>query len=87
MDKARRIIRPRETCRRTGLSATTIWRYERDRKFPKRLKLNDDGSIVGHYEDEVEDWIRRRIRAGGKPVRASGGKAGNERLAADGQTS
>jgi predicted DNA-binding transcriptional regulator AlpA len=68
MHSIRRIIRPRETSRRTGYSISQIWRLEKKSKFPQRVQLSDHS--VGHYEDEVDDWIRSRIRGGARPVRA-----------------
>jgi predicted DNA-binding transcriptional regulator AlpA len=68
---SRTIIRKRDVTRRTGLSHTTIWRYERVDLFPHRIKLNpaatDDTGPVGWFEDEVDDWIAARVRAAGKP--------------------
>jgi predicted DNA-binding transcriptional regulator AlpA len=62
----RNIIRKREVRKRTGgLSDTTLWRYERDGKFPKRVVLSEPG-LVGWYEDEIDEWIHDRIRSGGK---------------------
>jgi hypothetical protein len=37
---------------------------ERKGEFPKRVKLGENSS--GHYEDEVEEWIRSRIRGGSR---------------------
>jgi predicted DNA-binding transcriptional regulator AlpA len=60
MHSVRRIIRPRETSRRTGYSISQIWRLEKKSKFPQRVQLSEHS--VGHFEDEVDDWIRNRIR-------------------------
>ena len=61
-----KIIRRREVCDRTGLSYTTIWRYERDGLFPRRVQLNPAATGinagVGWVDAEVSDWIRARIR-------------------------
>jgi prophage regulatory protein len=67
VETSRRIIRPRETSRRTGYSLSQLWRLERDNKFPKRVQLGPNS--VGHYEDEIEDWIRSRVRGYARPVR------------------
>jgi prophage regulatory protein len=61
----RNIIRRAALKQRTGLSDATIWRYERDDKFPKRVALSDSG-IVGWFEDEIDQWIADRVRAAGK---------------------
>jgi prophage regulatory protein len=63
---ARRIIRRPEVKRRTGYSGTTIWRKEKEGTFPKHVQLSPDGMAVGWYEDEVDDWIRSRVREPGK---------------------
>jgi len=42
-----------------------MWRYERDGKFPKRIVISESGN-VGWYDDEIDQWIHGRIRAGGK---------------------
>ena len=64
-----KILRRREVCDRTGLSYTTIWRYERAGLFPRRVQLNPNvtgmNSAVGWLESEVAEWIHRRIRVGG----------------------
>lgn len=54
----RRIIRDKETGKKTGLSRTTRWRLQRAGKFPKSVKLTDHA--VGFFEDEVDDWIAAR---------------------------
>jgi predicted DNA-binding transcriptional regulator AlpA len=59
-----RIIRPKETSRRTGLSNTQHWRMEQLGTFPKRIRLSDMAS--GHIEAEVEEWIKERIRLAGR---------------------
>jgi prophage regulatory protein len=81
MAKPRRIIRKPEILARTGLSYSTIWRYERAGEFPQRVRLNVDDtsqtSPVGWYEDEVDQWIKARIRGAGlrppRPRHASRG--------------
>jgi prophage regulatory protein len=77
MNEPLRIIRRREVRRRTGLSETTIWRKERDRTFPQRVKLNADGSAIGYLEHEVDQWVRDRVRGAGKPVRRQAAKPDN----------
>jgi prophage regulatory protein len=54
---------------------TTLWRLERDGRFPKKVKIGD--AAVAYYEHEIEEWIRSRVRGGCRPVRApSKAKAG-----------
>ena len=62
---ARVILRKREVIKRTGLSDTTIWRLEKKDDFPRRVVITAGGS-VGWYEDEVDHWVRDRVRASGK---------------------
>ena len=49
------ILRGPEVVQRTGLSSTTIWRLERDGKFPRRRRIS--GNLVGWRSDEIEVWI------------------------------
>ncbi len=55
-----RILRKPEVGFKTGLSDPTIWRMERDGKFPKRLKMG--GKSVGWLESEIIAWIQEKIR-------------------------
>ena len=56
----RRIIRISETCKRTGLSKSTLRREEIKGTFPRRVRLSERSS--GHFEDEVNEWINNRER-------------------------
>jgi prophage regulatory protein len=58
---AKRIIRKPELLAMIGLSDPTIWRMEREGKFPKRLRLG--GNSCGWLESEVSDWIGQRAAA------------------------
>ena len=58
MTKHKKILRKPVTWDKTGLSDTTLWRLEKEGKFPKRVKLTN--KIVGWYEDEVDAWIESR---------------------------
>jgi predicted DNA-binding transcriptional regulator AlpA len=40
----------------TDLSRTTIWRLERQGKFPRRLRLS--GNRVGWRAEEILEWIQ-----------------------------
>jgi predicted DNA-binding transcriptional regulator AlpA len=40
----------------TNLSRTTIWRLERQGKFPRRLRLS--GNRIGWRADEILEWIQ-----------------------------
>ncbi len=54
-----RILRRAEVQRITGLSATTIWRRERDGAFPKRRRLGP--RAVGWLASEVLAWAESRV--------------------------
>lgn len=47
---------------RTGLSRSTIWRLERQGAFPKHRRLSVNA--VGWLEEEVNDWVLTRRKAG-----------------------
>jgi prophage regulatory protein len=52
-------LRCREVMRRTGLSRATIYRLIARGQFPSQRQLTE--GRVGWSEEEVEDWIRRRL--------------------------
>jgi len=43
------------------VSRATIWRQERDDRFPKRVQISDNA--VGWYEREVLAWKASRPRS------------------------
>ena len=45
-----------------GLSRTTIWRLEKDGKFPARRKLSSNS--VGWLRSSIEEWIQSRAIVG-----------------------
>src|SRR5262245_58273806 len=47
---------------RTGLSRSTIWRLERQGVFPKHRRIS--ANAVGWLEQEVNEWVLWRIKAG-----------------------
>lgn len=51
-------LRAAEVMRIIGVSRTTLWRMEREGKFPKRRSIS--GAAVGWREDEVQEWIDSR---------------------------
>jgi prophage regulatory protein len=55
-----RIIRKPELRKRVPYSDTTIWRKERDGKFPRRIELGPNA--VGWLESEIDAWIASRKR-------------------------
>ena len=42
----------------TSLSRVTLWRLERDGRFPKRVQLSP--RRVGWREDEIKEWISKK---------------------------
>lgn len=53
-----RMLRLPEVERAVGVSGTTIWRWEREGKFPRRRRVGPNA--VAWRSDEVEKWIRER---------------------------
>jgi prophage regulatory protein len=58
------IIRNPEVARRTGISDSQRWRLEQKGEFPRRVKLGT--MAVGWFEEEIDEWLRTRERAGAK---------------------
>jgi len=58
-----RIIRKPELLNMIGLSDPTVWRMEKDGKFPKRLRLG--GNSCGWLESEINGWLAERAAARG----------------------
>ncbi len=56
-----RFLREPEVRRVTGLSRTTRWRLERDKRFPRKRKLSDNA--VGWLASEIEAWVTERGEA------------------------
>ena len=46
----------------TGLSRPTVWRLERDGRFPSRVQISS--SRVGWVGSEIQQWIQSRPRVG-----------------------
>ncbi|WP_299980052.1 AlpA family transcriptional regulator [Desulfobacula sp.] len=53
-----RIIRKPELFKLIGVSDTTIWRWEKDGLFPKRVALGPNSS--GWLESEVAAWFETK---------------------------
>ena len=53
-----RIIRWPELQKKIGVSNVTVWRWEKDGQFPKRIRLG--GNSAGWIESEVDKWIEKR---------------------------
>src|SRR5436305_1146040 len=63
--RARKLIRRAEVLRRSGYSNTTLWRREREGKFPSRIIIGESGAVAW-YEDEIDQWQAARERGIGK---------------------
>ncbi len=59
-----RIIRFEKVKELTGLSRSTIWRLEKNKLFPKRIKITNRN--VGWLLSEIEAWINFKFNQGGK---------------------
>jgi len=64
-----KILRMAEVIYLTGLSRVTLWRLERDRRFPARLQLSKNA--VGWRDDEVLDWVQSRPRVASRAVKTA----------------
>ena len=42
----------------SGLSRVTVWRMERDGKFPRRRQLSSNS--VGWLSADIESWVKSR---------------------------
>jgi prophage regulatory protein len=60
-----RILRTKEVVERVGKGRTTIWREEREGRFPKRRVIGE--GQVGWLESEITEWIRSRPLASPEP--------------------
>lgn len=56
-----KIIRFDQVQQLVPLSRTTLWRMERERAFPRRVKIGPNS--VGWLEHEVYQWIASRQQA------------------------
>ena len=61
MAPANRIIRKPELLAQLGVTHTTVWRWEKAGKFPKRLRLGKNA--CGWLKSEVEAWIQAKADA------------------------
>lgn len=61
-----KLIRISELIQKTGLSSSTIWRLEKQGKFPLRKKVGS--SSVAWIESEIDSWINNlsKVKGGAK---------------------
>lgn len=55
---AERVLRWPQVADRLGVSSVTVWRWERDGHFPRRVRLG--ANAAGWLESEIEAWIAAR---------------------------
>ena len=63
----RRLISKRAVLDRVPYSYPTLWAKMARGEFPRSVKLDDAGSKVAWYEDEIDTWIASRPRVQLKP--------------------
>ncbi len=56
-----RVLRELAVIQKVGISRATLWRWERDGQFPRRIKLGPN--CIGWLEAEVDDFISARLAA------------------------
>lgn len=59
--RGERVLRLPEVRRMTGLSRSSIYELQADGRFPRSIKLGE--RAVGWLEQEVREWLARRIEA------------------------
>ena len=60
-DTGPRLIPARVVERMVGVSRWSLWRYGRDGHFPKSIRMGGDGTARVWVEQEVKDWIAKRM--------------------------
>ena len=63
----RRLIDNAEFLSLVPLSYVTLWQKMRRGEFPQSVKLDDAGTRVAWFADEIESWIESRERVHLKP--------------------
>jgi len=54
-----RIMRVGEVLELVGVSRTTLWRWTKDGRFPKPVRLPARANLIGWKSDEVQEWMDR----------------------------
>lgn len=57
-----RLLRIAEVLEMIGVSAATLWRWEKLGQFPRRVKIGNWS--VAWRESEIQQWMRRLPPAG-----------------------
>ena len=58
-----RVMRREEVTELVGVSNVTLWRWERDGRFPLRRQIGPN--VVGWLSYEIEEWLLSRPTIGG----------------------
>jgi prophage regulatory protein len=56
-----RMVRKPELLERVNVSDATIWRWEKQGRFPKRVQIGDNS--VAWLSSEVEEWFAEKAEA------------------------
>lgn len=62
--KSERFLSEAQVRQRVPISRVSLWRWESQGAFPKRVKLGD--TRVGWSKSEINEWIEARKAARGK---------------------
>lgn len=55
MSNTNEIVRPNDLCKIFKISRTTLWRWAKDKDFPKAIHLTP--RTVGFVRSEIDEWI------------------------------
>lgn len=57
---SKKLLRFHEVKKLVGLSRTTIWRLERQGKFPRRKQISENA--VAWLDEEIQRWILEKSK-------------------------
>lgn len=57
-----RFLRRIDLTKKFGVSATTLWRWERDGRIPPRRQIGPN--VVAWLESDIDEWMLARPNAG-----------------------
>lgn len=69
-DRLQRMLSKKEVLKLVGISAPTLWNWQRRGDFPDSVILNPGSkrqSRVAYFEDEIIAWQKGRVRTVLKP--------------------
>ncbi len=61
-----RILRANELAERLGISRTTLWRWERAGRLPRKRRVGPN--VTGWLESEIEEWWAAQTTQGAESV-------------------